>query len=331
MTSKTYLVTGGAGFLGAAMVRRLLNDGYNIRVLARCSRELATRLADLGDAIRFFHADIRDGDAVAKAAAGVDGILHFAAITATDSFYRDPDQVLDVGVKGMINVLDACMNHGIGELILASSSEAYQTPTTIPTNETEPLTVPDPLNPRYSYAGSKIISELMAINFGRKKLDRVLICRPHNVYGPDMGWNHVLPQFVTRMQTLAKTTPEGPIRFQIQGTGRETRAFEYIDDFVDGAMVMIERGEHLGIYHIGTDEETSIAVAATMIGSFYGRTVEIVPSPLPEGGTLRRCPDISKLAALGYRPQYRLRDGMPVMARWYDENAHQAPKTKDKS
>ena len=95
----------------------------------------------------------------------------------------------------MISVLDACRHHGIRELVLASSSEVYQTPPGIPTPENVPLSVPDPLNPRYSYGGGKIICELMAINYGRQGFDRVLIFRPHNVYGPDMGWEHVLPQF----------------------------------------------------------------------------------------------------------------------------------------
>lgn len=325
MTAKTYLVTGGAGFIGAALVRRLLEDGYGVRVLARCPLDQAARLTSLGADLEYVEADVRDADAVAKAAKGVDGILHFAAITATDKFYDTPDQVLDVGVKGMLSVLDACMEHDIGELVLASSSEAYQTPDKVPTDETEPLTVPDPMNPRYSYASSKIISELMAINFGRNHIGRVLVCRPHNVYGPDMGWSHVLPHFILRMKRLAGETPDGPIPFPIMGTGRETRAFEYIDDFVDGTMIMMDKGEHLGIYHIGTDEETAIADAAKLIGDFYGRTVEVKPSPAPEGGTPRRCPDISKLVALGYRPRFGLADGLPIMARWYDENADAAP------
>ncbi len=325
MSAKTYLVTGGAGFIGAALVRRLVAEGHRVRALARCARADASRLADCIDDIDFIAADVRDGDAVAEAAKGVDAILHFAAITATDAFYRIPDQVLDVGVKGMINVIDACKRHGIGELVFASSSEAYQTPSRIPTDETEPLTVPDPMNPRYSYAASKIVSELMAINFGRRDIGRVLVCRPHNVYGPDMGWNHVLPHFIMRMKKLAAASTDGRVQFPIQGTGQETRAFEYIDDFVDGTILMMEKGEHLGIYHIGTDEETTIGRAAEMVGAYFGVDVEIIASPSPEGGTSRRCPDISKLCALGYKPRYSLRDGLPIAARWYDEKGNKAP------
>ena len=81
------------------------------------------------------------------------------------------------------------------------------------------------LNPRFSYGGGKIISELLAINYGRKLLERVCIYRPHNVYGPDMGWEHVIPQFVVRLYRLAARETNRVIDFPIQGTGQETRCF----------------------------------------------------------------------------------------------------------
>ncbi len=146
-------------------------------------------------------------------------------------------------------------------------SEVYQTPPHVPTAEDAPLSVPDVLNPRYSYGGGKLISELMAINFGRKYFERVLIFRPHNVYGPDMGWEHVVPQFALRMQKLGNAQQDGALRFDIQGTGEETRSFCYIDDLVAGVMVMRDKGEHLGIYHVGTTEELSIADVARKVAA----------------------------------------------------------------
>ena len=139
-----------------------------------------------------------------QAAAGVDEIHHLAYVNGTEFFYSAPELVLDVGVRGMINVIDACRANSVGTLVLASSSEVYQTPPHTPTDETAPLVVPDPLNPRFSYGGGKIISELMAINYGRKDFERVLIFRPHNVYGPDMGFEHVIPQFCRRLQDAAR-------------------------------------------------------------------------------------------------------------------------------
>lgn len=329
MTAKTYLVTGGAGFIGAALVRRMIDDGASIRVLGRPTPSSLSRLEDIKDTFEFIDADIRDSDRVANAVKGVQSVIHMAAITATQSFYDHPTDVLDIGVKGMLNVIDACKKHDVGELVFVSSSEAYQTPETVPTDETEPLKIPDIMNPRYSYGGSKMISEMLAINHGRRHFERVLVCRPHNVYGPDMGWNHVLPHFVTRMRGLCNVAEmegvSGKIQFPIMGSGKETRAFEYIDDYVDGMLIMMERGEHCGIYHIGNDEETTIADVAHTVGRHFGQEIDIVPSDGAAGGTNRRSPDISKLVALGYKPRVCFNDGLPLMAQWYQDNAHKAP------
>jgi len=320
---KSYLVTGGTGFLGSALVRRLIGLGHRIRVLDNDSRGSRDRLKDISDQFEYVQADIRDPDSVARAVKGMDGVCHLAFVNGTEFFYTKPDLVLDVGVKGMSNVIDACLRHGVGELILASSSEVYQCPSVVPTNEAVPLSIPDPLNPRYSYAAGKMISEMMAINYGRTRFKRVVIFRPHNVYGPQMGWEHVVPQFVLRMKELSRGSDD-PIRFSIQGTGKETRAFVFIDDFIDGLMRVIERGEHLGIYHIGTMEELTIEAVAHMVGEYFGRRVEIVTGPPAAGGTPRRCPDIAKLMALGYQPKYSFRQGLQIVARWYDQNAHRA-------
>src|SRR5207244_3197019 len=130
--------------------------------------------------------------------------------------------ILEVAIKGMMNVLDACLAEGVRDLVLASSSEVYQAPPVIPTDETAPLTVPDVTNPRFSYGGGKIASELLAVNYGRKYFDRTLICRPHNVYGPGMGREHVIPQFALRMRECFARQPHGVVDFPIQGTGEET-------------------------------------------------------------------------------------------------------------
>jgi nucleoside-diphosphate-sugar epimerase len=325
MKAKTLLVTGGTGFIGAALVRRLIANGHTVRVLDNNSRGAARRLAGLSGHYEMIEADIRDADAVTAAAKGVDGIYHLAYINGTELFYSMPATVLDVAVKGMINIIDACKAHGIRELTLASSSEVYQTPPTCPTDEHVPLTVPDPMNPRYSYGGGKIICELLALNHGRQDFDRVLIFRPHNVYGPDMGWEHVLPQFALRMATLAAEQPEGVMRFPIQGSGEETRSFNYIDDFIDGLMLIADKGEHLGIYHIGTMEEVSVAEVARVVARSFGREIEIVPGALLKGGTPRRCPDIAKLAALGYAPKVSLSQGVPQLVEWYRANSALAP------
>lgn len=318
-------MTGGTGFIGSAVVRRLLRDGQRVRVLDNESRGRAGRLSDVAGEFELVQADIRDADAVQRACQGVDSVCHLAYVNGTEFFYSRPEIVLEVAVTGMMNVLNGCRAAGVRELVLASSSEVYQNATLVPTPEEVALTVPDPTNPRYSYGGGKIICELLALHYGRSFLDRVLIFRPHNVYGPDMGWEHVLPQFVLRMRDLCAAQPDGRIRFQIQGSGEETRAFIHIDDFTDGLAVIMERGEHRGIYHLGSSEEISIAAVAQEVGSCFQREVEIVPGPLQPGSPVRRCPDITKLARLGFRPRIAFRDGLPGVAQWYDEHAHQIP------
>jgi nucleoside-diphosphate-sugar epimerase len=323
---KFHLVTGGTGFIGSALVKALLAAGHRVRTLDNDSRGSERKLGEAAKHIERLTGDIRDADAVRRAVRGVDVVSHLAYVNGTEFFYSKPDVILDVAVKGMVNVLDACLAENVGELILASSSEVYQTPPTVPTDETVPLTVPDPLNPRFSYGGGKIISELMALNYGRTRLKRVCVFRPHNVYGPDMGWEHVIPQFALRMQERIAETPTGPVRFPIQGTGRETRAFMYVDDAAAGILRVIEAGAHLNIYNVGVQEETSVENLVREVGRFFGREVEVAPGPLQPGSTLRRCPDVAKLAKLGFTPKTTLTDGLAATLRWYAANAQERPR-----
>jgi nucleoside-diphosphate-sugar epimerase len=320
------LVTGGSGFIGSGLVKALVKAGHSVRVLDDNSRGSPRRLAEVANDVEFIAGDIRNAAVVDEAARDIDEVHHLAFVNGTAFFYSQPDLVLDVGVRGIVNIIDTCRKQGIGTMVLASSSEVYQTPPKIPTDESAPLTIPDPLNPRYSYGGGKLISELMAINFGRKYFDRVLIFRPHNVYGPDMGWEHVIPQFALRLDAAAKKQKAGKLPFEIQGTGKETRSFCFIDDLVAGVMLMREKGEHLGIYHVGSTEEVTIAELAHQIAVVAGREIELIPGKPAPGGTTRRCPDISKLARLGYKPRVPLSDGLKPTLAWYRHNAELAPK-----
>jgi len=324
--AKTYLVTGGAGFLGSALVRRLLREGHRVRVLDNHSRGHVERLADVMASIEYVPGDVRIAGEVERAVEGVDSVCHLAFVNGTEFFYSKPELVLEVGVKGIVNVLDACIRHKVPELVLTSSSEVYQDPPEVPTSEDVPLCILNPLNPRWSYSAGKIISEIMAINYGRNRLSRVLIVRPHNVYGPDMGWEHVIPQFIMRMEELSGNSD--PIRFPIQGTGKQTRSFVFIDDFIDGLMDVIRQGTHLGTYNVGRPDEIAIEELARMVAEIFGRRIEIVPGPEADGGAARRCPNIAKIAALGYRPKVSLREGLAITTKWYRENVRLAPVAK---
>jgi nucleoside-diphosphate-sugar epimerase len=317
LRGKRVLVTGGTGFLGSGLVRGLLRAGAKVRSLDDDSRGTSTRLADVKEQVEIVAGDVRDPAAVRAAVRGVDSVCHLAYLNGTEFFYSKPELVLEIGVKGMINVLDACIENGVRDLVLASSSEVYQTPPSVPTDESVALVVPDVLNPRYSYGGGKIISELLVVNYGRKHFDRVAIFRPHNAYGPDMGREHVIPQLSMRLAALAEATPTGPIELPIQGTGEETRSFVFIDDMVDGMVTVAERGEHLGIYHLGTTDEISIKELAVAIGRALGRDVRVKPGALQPGGTPRRCPDIKRARALGYSPKVPLASGLEKTVSWY--------------
>ena len=325
MSKKKYVVTGGTGFIGAALVHRLVKDGHNVTVLDNNSRGHLRRLAGIEKDFAMVEADIRDTAKVTQASKGADAILHLAAVNGTEFFYSKPELVLDVAVRGMLAVVDACRANDIRNLVVASSSEVYQTPPTVPTAEDVPISIPDITNPRYSYGGGKIASELIALNHGRTGFDRVTVFRPHNVYGPDMGWEHVIPQLALKVAKLVKDNPNGPITLPIQGDGTQTRAFVHIDDFTDGLVAVIDKAEHLSIYHIGNPEERTIAELAEGIVKCFGRDVSFQHNPAPAGGTPRRSPDITKLKGLGFEPRIPLAQGLAPVVKWYADNAHLAP------
>jgi nucleoside-diphosphate-sugar epimerase len=317
MTTKIYLVTGGTGFIGSALVKRLVEMGRRVRVVDNDLRGSRARLASVLGSIELVEADVRDGQAMIGAAAGTDVIIHLAAVNGTENFYKRPELVLEVGVRGMFSMLEAAKANGIEEFFLASSSEAYQMPPLVPTPEDVPLVVPDPWNPRYSYGGSKLISEVMLAAFADRPLRRAVVFRPHNVYGPDMGWEHVLPQLIVRARDRIRQVPAGPVPFEIQGDGSQTRAFVHISDFVDGLVLIIDKGVHRTCYHIGNAEEVTIARVVQEVFGYFGREAKLVPTPLPLGSVPRRCPDVGRLESLGYRPKISLREGVASIADWY--------------
>jgi nucleoside-diphosphate-sugar epimerase len=316
LAGRKVLVTGGTGFIGSALVRSLVHHGAQVRCLDNNSRGATERLGDVLEKVELIVGDVRDPATVSRATQGMESVCHLAYINGTEFFYDRPELILEVAVKGMMNVLDACLAEGVRDLIVASSSEVYQNAPRIPTPEDVPLVVPDVTNPRFSYGGGKIVSELLAFNYGRKRFDRVVIFRPHNVYGPNMGEEHVIPQFALRMRrAFADST--GKVKFPIQGTGLETRAFMYIDDFTDGLVRVIERGLHLNVYNIGTTGEVTIATVAHLVAACFGREIDIVPGELLPGSTARRSPDITKLQGLGFTPVTSIETGIAKTVDWY--------------
>lgn len=314
-----HLVTGGAGFVGSALVRRLLADGQDVTVLDRFSRGKSERIPD---GCKIVVADICDYDSVSDALVGVDRIWHLAYLQGTQTFYSNPKEVIRVALVGMMNLMEAVETAETApEFVLVSSSEAYQIPPDgmFPTDESVPLSVPDVTNPRYSYGGGKIACELAMMAYAQEGiLGRSVVVRPHNIYGPDMGHEHVIPEFIERMSMLPSGT--GTVQFKIQGTGLETRSFCQIDDAVEGLLIAGSQGENRSVYHLGNPaEEHTIASLAMRIATRMDRQIEIVPGKLPQGSPPRRLPSISKLRKLGFAPTISLDDGLAATIPWYED------------
>ena len=315
---KKILITGGCGFIGSALVKKLVQDGNKVKVLDNCSRGSASRLKNILNDIEFIQGDIRDFSVVSKACENIEHIHHLAYINGTENFYKKPELVLDVAASGIINLYHCCKEKQIEEFYLASTSEVYQTPTKFPAAENERLIIPDIMNPRYSYGGGKILCELVAIHCIQKLVKKLIIYRPHNVYGPDMGNEHVIPQFFIKMKKLIEEFGHNKvINFPIQGSGDETRSFIHINDFIKGVGIIINKGENNQIYHIGNSDEVSIKKLATLISKTLDISIEIKQGELQLGSTIRRCPDIKKISSIGYRQTISLEEGIASLKRWY--------------
>ena len=304
MKRKTFLVTGGTGFIGSNISELLVKKNYNVKIFDNNSRGDIKRIKNFKKKIKFIKGDIRKKDSVNRALKNTDAVIHLAYINGTKNFYKKPVKILEVAVKGILNVMDSCIKNNIKELYLASSSEVYQTPTKVPTDEKESLKIPDIYNPRYSYGGGKILTELMGVHYGKKFFKKLVIFRPHNVYGPEMGYDHVIPEFINRFKSMKGKN------FKIQGTGNEIRSFIYIEDFVNAFNLILNRGKHLNIYNIGTKEKIKIKNLAYKLSKIFERKIILKKTPLSKGSTKLRLPNIDKITKLGFKQKYNLDKGL---------------------
>ena len=315
MKKKNILITGGTGFIGSNLAKSLLKN-YNVKIYDNFSRRSLKNIKKIPKQIKIIKGDIRDKDKFFKALKKIDIVIHLAYINGTRFFYSKPVDILDIAIKGIVNVFDGCIKYNIKELYLASSSEVYQTPKKIPTNELESLKIPNVHNPRYSYGGGKILTELMGIHYGKKYFKKLIILdflikkkfqvifRPHNVYGKNMGQEHVIPEFINRFKKIKGKN------FKIQGSGNEIRSFIFIEDFVKAFELIMKKGKHLNIYNIGTSQKIKIRELAIKMSKIFKKKIIIKKGKLSKGGTKIRTPDITKIKRLGFKPRYNLDSGM---------------------
>ena len=306
---KTYLITGGQGFIGKAISLSLLDQGNKVIIFDNNFRKKKFFLKHKN--LQLIDGDIRNIIHLNKIKNKIDSVVHLAAINGTRNFYEKPNLVLEVGIKGIINIIDFCKIKKIKEIFLASSSEVYQNAPIYPTDEKVRLIIPDPHNPRFSYSSTKIISEILILNSDIFK--KAVIFRPHNIYGPDMGFKHVIPELII------KTIKEKKF-LDIQGNGKNKRSFCYIEDFVDAFNVLIKKGKHKEIYNIGNTDEVKVLDLSKLIISMLNKDLKIKISTKPFYNAMRRLPDIKKLNKLGYKPKINLKKGLKKTIDWYKHN-----------
>ena len=301
---KTFLVTGGTGFIGSNICKLLIKKNYKVKIFDNNSRGSLNKIKKIKKKIKFIKGDIRNKELLNRTLKNTDAVIHLAYVNGTKYFYSRPILILDIAIKGILNIIEACVKNKVKELYLASSSEVYQTPNKIPTDENESLKIPDIFNPRYTYGGGKILTELMGIHYGKKYFKKLIIFRPHNVYGPNMGQEHVVPEFIKRFKSLKRKN------FKIQGSGNEIRSFIYIEDFLDAFNLILNRGKHLNVYNIGTSEKIKIKDLAYKLSRIFKKKIIIRKTSLLKGGTKIRVPNINKIKSLGFKQKFSLDKGL---------------------
>ena len=302
---KNVLITGGSGFIGSAITEYIVKNKFNAIVFDNNSRGNLRRLSKIRKKIKFIKGDIRNKKKLLSINGNIDTVIHLAYVNGTKFFYKKPYEILDIAVNGLLNILEFCKKKKVKNFFLASSSEVYQSPIKIPTDEKEMLKIPDIHNPRYSYGGGKIFSELYGIHFAKKYLRKFVIFRPHNVYGKDMGNDHVIPEFLNRFKKLGNKK-----NFLIYGTGNEIRSFIHINDFISGFDKVFKKGKNLEIYNIGTEEKIKISNLALLISRILKKPIKFKKTKILKGSPNIRCPNINKIKKLGFKQKIRLKKGI---------------------
>lgn len=317
--NKKIILSGGAGFIGHHLLNRLATNN-TVFMIDNLKRGLLRRFNE-NENINFHQIDITDLDQMVSLKQEADIFIHLAAINGTENFYQRPIEVMDVGALGVINVFKYCAEMSIPKVVVASSAEVYQKPKTIPTPEDIELVVPSHLNPRYSYGLSKIFTEFYSLHYGLQKDLSVSIFRPHNVYGEDMGYKHVIPEFMLPF-LKAKSENKKTVLIKTKGPINSSRAFCYISDIVDGIEAISDQNSS-GVYNIGNPTSINIKDILLMLSDISGLELQIDDSKNEHlGSVTERVPDISKMVSLGYSPKINFLEGLTKTYNWYQKNYH---------
>jgi UDP-glucose 4-epimerase/UDP-glucuronate decarboxylase len=319
------LITGGGGFIGFHLATRLAADPVNditlLENFARGRQDAELEALCRHPQVRLFEADLRTAHVLDSVGGDFDEVYHMAAMLGVENVLQRPVDVLRVNAIATFSLLEWFVAGGGRKLMFPSTSEVYAWtqhfhPLPIPTPEDVPLALTDLANPRSTYAGSKIFGELAVTHFCRTYQKPFVITRYHNVYGPRMGDEHVVPQLFRR----ASRDRENPLTVY---SSSFMRAFCYVSDAVTATIACMRTPRAEGqTLNIGNDkEEVTIADVAQRILRIAGidaktKAKEAANDPIP-----RRCPDVNKARELlGYEPAVTLDAGLALTLDWYSKS-----------
>ena len=307
------VVTGGAGFIGSHVVRRLLDDGHEVSVIDNFNDFYAPEIKranveSFGGRARVFEADITDfGEVQGILAEGkFDTIVHLAARAGVRPSIQNPRAYIETNITGTYNLLEGARAAGTKHFVFASSSSVYGLAKTVPFSEELPL--PQTLSP---YAATKLAGEQLCGNFSSLFGMRVVCLRFFTVYGPGQRPDLAIHKF-TDMIEHGQAIPKF-------GDGGTRRDYTYIDDIVQGVLGAIAyKGERFDIFNLGESETTTLNELIAALEAALGRKAVIEQLPEQPGDMPRTCADISKARRLlGYDPHTKIADGIPKFVDWY--------------
>jgi UDP-glucose 4-epimerase len=308
MASKV-LVTGGAGFIGGHLVRALLARGDAVRVLDDFSSGKRANLEGLEADVEVLAGSILDGEALARALAGVELVFHQAAIPSVPRSLAAPVPSHEANATGTLLILEGARKHGVRRVVYAGSSSAYGDTPTLPKVETMPAA---PLSP---YAVSKLAGEQYCrVYAGAFGLETVVL-RYFNVFGPRQDptsqYAAVIPRFVTAALGGAQ-----PV---IYGDGTQARDFCFIDNVVEANLRAAEApGASGGVFNIACGEMTDLNQVVRLIGDALGRRLEPRHEPARTGDVKSSLADIGRArAVLGYTAAVSFREGLARTIAWF--------------
>lgn len=298
------LITGGAGFLGAALARRLVGEGHAVLVLDDLS---SGDESTLGPGVQFTRGDVRDVPRLWTLMAGVDLLYHLAAKVSVSESILYPVDYNAVNTGGTVAVMSAARDAGLRRVVFVSSGTVYGQPAALPAPETAEAR---PLNP---YAVSKLAAEHYVRAIGNQVRIETVILRVFNAFGPGQSLPPAHPPVVPHF--LRQVRGGGSVVLHGSPPGAQTRDFIYVDDVVEA---LLKAGAMGGIsgstFNIGSGRETPIVELVRAIERATGRSAIVMQSPEQSGGVGRLCGDIrSAERMLGWKPRHSLDEGLKRM------------------